>query len=129
MKAQLIALCLATLAGSAFADPMAEALVRAAAETNRQLPKTLDTDTVLDHVTAGPGRRLTYHYKLTRVTKSRLNLARFDEKMRSDFVKGMCANRERAQLFKAGLVAAATVEDIDGAFVTKLDVTGKDCGF
>ncbi len=129
MKTWLFALCFATLAGSAAADRLTDDLVRVAEQANKQLPKTLDADTVLDHVTAGPGRRLTYHYKLTRMSTGSMNSTRFNEKFHSDFVKGMCAQRDRAQLFKVGLVAVAMVDDMDGASVAKLAVTGKDCGW
>lgn len=77
-------------------DPIAAELSQAAAEATREAPQKIDPITTLERVTA-EGRRLTYHYRISRRDASDEELREF---VRKNGVVSACKNPEMAAAMK-----------------------------
>lgn len=77
-------------------DPIASELTQAASEVNRETPKSIDPITTLESVTA-EGRRLTYHYRLSRRDGTDEQLRKF---VRRNGVASACKNTDMLRAMK-----------------------------
>jgi hypothetical protein len=96
---------------------------------NKKLPKTIDQDTRLDYVSAGPGARVTYNNTLTGYTSGELNNTQVMQSMQKILKNGLCSNVEMQVFFKHGVTIRYAYQTSDGVFTAPIDITPKDCGY
>lgn len=128
--AGLIGGAVGSVAGKAMADPqkVEKALITVANQVNQQMPMTVDADTRWDNITAGQGKRLTYNYTIVTSTSGEIDRT----KIQPFFTKikaGVCSSPDMAIFFKNGVTVAYSYRTSDGVFLSKLDITPKDCGY
>ena len=64
-------------------------LLQAANEINKTLPRTVDSETVLNSVTAMPGKQFYYQYTLINFDKEDINVQYFEETMSPNILNGI----------------------------------------
>lgn len=99
------------------------------AHMNRRTPVTLDADTRLDSVTAGPGHRLSYHYTLTSVQSKDIKRAEFQKLIRAPLQARLCESTEMSGFLRNGVTISYTYRSADGRNLGGTQFTPSDCGY
>src|SRR5262250_227093 len=101
-------------------------LAEMAGDMNKELPHMLDVDLRLDHVSAGPGKRLTFASTFVHASAGG-----FDRKALADAVAGFKKTRCSEPAVKDALEKGVTIDyrfkDKDGRPVTELVLDPSDC--
>lgn len=125
----LIGGAVGSVAGKAMADPakVEKALVTMTNQLNQRMPMTVDADTRWDNTTAGQ-KSFTYNYTIITMTSrefDRTVIPSYFTKLKA----GVCSNPDMAIFFKNGVTVGYSYRTSDGVFLSKLDITPKDCGY
>ena len=118
------------VAGKAMADPntVEKALVAMTNQINQRMPMSIDADRRWDNTTAGQGKRFTYNYTIVSVTSrefDRGGFSAFFTKLKAS----VCSSPDMAVFFKNGVTVGYSYSASDGIFLSRLDITAKDCGY
>lgn len=119
------------VAGKAIVDtPTMEGILqKMSSQINQQLPMNIDKQTRLDNLTPGPGRRFTYNYTMVAVAAIDVDKTYFHGAMQSKLRNSVCSTPEMEVFFKNGVTLGYSYRAADSVFITKIDITPKDCGF
>lgn len=119
------------VAGKAAVDSqrIESALVKMSEQLNKRMPMTIDKDTRLDNILAGPGRRFTYNYTLVTATLPEIDRGYFVKTFQSNLKNGVCSHPDMQIFFRNGVTVGYSYRANDGGSVGKIDVTPRDCGF
>ena len=96
-------------------------------QLNKSLPRTLDEHTRQDTTAAGPGRRLTNIYTLTKITPGSLKGDDLKKMIQPSIVAGYCTDPSMIYYRKNDVTVSYAYRDASGAFVTRFDVRISDC--
>ena len=118
------------VAGKSLAEPQSveRALVAMTNQINKQTPMMVDRDTRWDNTTPGPGGRFTYNYTFVTATSREIDQNLFP-KFFSTLKAGVCSNSDMQIFFKHGVTIGYSYRASDGVFVSKFDITPKECGY
>lgn len=127
----LLGKAIANTAGKGMVDrqKIESVLRQMADQLNAKMPMTVDRDTRLDNILAGPGARFTYNYTIVSVASrdmDRRNLVNF---LQTNVKSGACSNPDMQIFFKTKITVGYSYRASDGVFIGKLDVSPKDCGY
>ena len=114
-------------AKSAMSPSLEKALAQVATDLNAKAPIMVNNDTRLDHVTAGPGRRITYQHTLTTLPSTQVDPALWTQQS-AIMRRTVCGTAQMAALFDNGVTVAYAYAGSDGLPVGTLDITPHDCG-
>lgn len=130
MFGALIGGAVGSAAGKSMADPQTieKALLTMTNQLNQKMPMTVDADTRLDNATAGQGSRFTYNYTIVSATSREVDRAAFPAFL-TKLKAGVCSSPDMAIFFKYGVTVGYSYRASDGVFITKIDITPKDCGY
>lgn len=96
------------------------------AEMNERLPITVDRETRLDRLSAGPGEKVTYHYSLINLRISQIDKGSFIPQLREQLVNGY-RNEKGMSYFRDNDVSMDfKYTDPDGAYFTTISVGPSD---
>jgi len=128
--AGLIGTAVGGAAGKAIATPQTveKALVTMTNQLNQRLPMAVDAETRWDTTTAGQGKRFTYNYTIISATSRDFDKRAFPlffQKIKAD----VCSSPDMVIFFKNGVTVGYSYSASDGVFLSKLDITPKDCGY
>ncbi len=103
-------------------------LAEMAGDMNKDLPHMLDADLRLDHVAAGPGKRLTFTSTFVRASAAAGGI---DKKGLADAIAGFKKSRCGEPAVKRAIEKDVTVDyvfkDKDGRPLTEVVLTSSDC--
>jgi hypothetical protein len=105
-----------------------EFLLRVAGEMNKSMPMQIDRDTEIRNVGADSGQ-LIYNYVLVNHTLNEIDRGYFEQAMKPRLQTMACSSPDMSDLWKYGVAAVYSYQAKDGAFITKIAVTPKDCGY
>jgi hypothetical protein len=127
----LIGSAVGKTAGKAFVDPQtAEAALRKMTEqVNARMPMTVDKDTRLDNLLAGPGARFSYNYTIITATSREIDRTYLMNHLQSKVKAGVCSSPDMQVFFKNKVTVGYSYRASDGVFVGKIDITPRDCGY
>lgn len=123
-----IAVALAFLSCSK-GDPDARiggALQEAADQMNQTHGKMVDDDTRLDHVDAGPGKKMTYTFTIVKHQKGDLNLVTLQKVLRTQLISNYKTKEEMKTLREYNVELCYRYKDKDGEFLFETDITPAD---
>ncbi|MDB5841821.1 MAG: hypothetical protein JWQ23_3773 [Herminiimonas sp.] len=103
------------------------ALVKVAAQINRQTPMAVDKSTRLDKVSTEPGQKLTYHYTLPGTTGSDIKSADFQKLISPSLTTRVCGSPEMQKFLRSGVTIAYLYRDKDGKPIGGAKVAPLDC--
>ena len=103
-----------------------QTLVRVAERVNKTLPKTLDADTRLDSVSAGPAKKFTYFYTLPNQSKSELDAAQIQNALRPNIVAAYKTNEDLKDFRDHNVEMHYRYSDKNGQFLFEIVVASKD---
>lgn len=104
-----------------------EPLLKEAAEKMNASPnQMMDDDTRLDHVEAGPGKRITYNYTLVRVSKANVNIPELQKAMREQIIANYKTSSQMEHFRRANVEMAYRYKDKAGEPIFELMVSPKD---
>lgn len=106
-----------------------EALVKVVDQINKQLPRTVDSDTRWDATEAGPGRRFTYQYTIVAARAAEVDAAWFYQNMSSNLRNSVCTNQDMSVFFKNGVTVVYSYRGRDSRHITKIELSPQNCGF
>jgi hypothetical protein len=129
MFAEIIGNAVGSVAGKSMADSQTieKALVEITNKVNQRMPMTIDSSTRLDNV-LGQNKRFTYNYTIVSAKFNEIN----KEKLSIFFTKlkaGICSSPDLVDFLKNGITVAYSYRASDGVFISKLEVTPKECGY
>jgi hypothetical protein len=104
-------------------------LENVSAHMNRMTPVTLDADTRLDSVSAGPGHRLSYHYTLTSIQSKDIKRAEFQKLIRAPLQARLCESPEMSGFLKHGVTISYIYRSADGRNLGGAQFSPSDCGY
>ena len=96
-------------------------------QLNKSLPRTLDEHTRQDTTAAGPGRRLTNIYTLTKIVPGSLKGEEVRKMLQPSIVAGYCTDPGMIYFRNNDVTVTYAYRDTSGAFVTRFDVRMSDC--
>ncbi len=129
MFAEIIGNSIGSVAGKSMADSQTieKALVTITNQVNQRMPMMVDSATRIDNV-IGQGKKFTYNYTFISATFNEIN----KEKLSLFFTKlkaGVCSSPDLVYFLKNGVTIVYSYRASDGIFVSKLEVTPKECGY
>jgi len=104
-------------------------LIEVANELNKRLPIIVDSETRLDTVIAGPGKKLTYVYTLTNYSSGEVDSQEFERLVLPKAKKEACTNEGTKYFLKKDVRVNAYYQGNDGGFIYEVDVAPSDCGY
>ena len=118
-------------AGKAVASPesVEAALRKMSEQLNASMPMTIDKDTRLDNIFAGPGARFTYNYTIITAKSVQVNRAALLQHLQSNLRAGVCSNPDMQIFFKNNVTVGYSYRASDGVFVARIDIAPRDCGY
>jgi hypothetical protein len=93
---------------------------------NASLPRQLDSETLLDTTTSGPGNRLTYYFTLVNLATADLNLDQFTQVMRQQLANNYRSNPDMAGLRTMQVELHFVYRDKRGNTVTTIILSPRD---
>ncbi|MGV3653275.1 MAG: hypothetical protein ACO1N5_03570 [Noviherbaspirillum sp.] len=123
---------LGALAGRSGGGPRGETvdatLADISADFNRRTPLRVGDGTVLERVSAEPGRKLTYHYTLLRVRQDDLAPGEFQHRAAPALRQQVCASPGMQALLRSGITVSYAYSGSDGAALGLASFDPDDCG-
>jgi hypothetical protein len=98
------------------------------ADFNRKTPLEVGQGTVLERVSAEPGRKLTYHYTLVAVSQGDLRPEDFQRRVAPALRQQFCGNAQMLSLLRSGVTVSYTYSSKDGAALGQASFDPDDCG-
>ena len=98
-----------------------------AATYNKGLPKMVNSDTRLDKVAAGPGKKLTYIYTYTGGAEQHIVWDNVAPSLRKVLLERICTSPSTAGLSRAGVDITQRYVDNKGATLAEVSITTNDC--
>lgn len=122
------------VAGGALVKPedMEIVLAEMADRFNKKTPITVDKNSRMDNIIAGPGLRFTYNYTFINVSSKDVNDSNrvyFIQQQAPVTKSSFCSNPDTQFFSKNGVTAVYSYRLSDGVFFAKFDITPKDCGY
>ena len=108
--------------------PYDEVLKRNSGEMNKKCPITIDEGTRLDSTSAGPGRRFTYCYTLTRQVADSIDVKSLNANLRPMLIGNLKTNKSLELLRKNKTNMVYRFFDRKGRFVLSIPIMPKDYG-
>lgn len=96
-------------------------------QLNKSLPRTLDEHTRQDTTAAGPGRRLTNFYTLTKIVPGSIKGDALRKMIQPTIVAGFCTDPMMIYYRSNDVTITYAYRDASGTFVTRFDVSMNDC--
>lgn len=117
--------------GKAMADPekIEGALRKMTEKLNAKMPMTVDKDTRLDNLQAGPGARFTYNYTIVSAQARDIDRKDIMNYLQTSLKSGICSNPDMQVFFKNKVTVGYAYRAADGIYIAKLDISPKDCGY
>lgn len=127
----LLGKAIGSTAGKVLADPQKiEGVLRQMTDQlNTKMPMSVDRDTRLDNILAGPGARFTYNYTIVSAPFRDIDRQHFMNYLQIHIKAGVCSNPDMQIFFKNKVVVGYSYRASDGLFIAKLDISPKDCGY
>jgi hypothetical protein len=108
--------------------PYEEVLKRNSEQMNRKCPIDVGEGTRLDSTSAGPGRRFTYYYTLTRQVQDSIDVKSMNEKLRPQLIGNIKTNQSLVILRKNKADMVYDFFDRKGRFILSIPITPKEYG-
>lgn len=105
-------------------EQTAEQAEEIARELNARGPVMLPDGVLWTRTVAGPGPRLTYHYKFVDYPASEMTAPD-----RAEFVEEMCDLPEEQRGFQGGADVVYVYSGNDGIEIARFELSGSDCGY
>lgn len=127
----LIGMATGKVSANAISDSQSieSALLKMADQFNAQMPVTVDRDTRLDGVRAGPGRRFTYNYTIVTANSRDIDRAYLMSNLQTKMKASVCSSADLKIFFMNRVTIGYSYRASDGAFVGNIDFTPRDCGY
>ncbi|GAB4281024.1 MAG: hypothetical protein Kow0029_25940 [Candidatus Rifleibacteriota bacterium] len=93
-------------------------LEQAAKEINQKCPRQIDEETRLDKAVAGPGKKFSYFYTLSRFNAADIDKSVFDKEVAPDIKKNALAGSGIQTMLKAGITVEYHYSGLDGKKIT-----------
>ena len=106
-----------------------KAIVRLTKEANQNLPITINNLTRLDHITTGPGLRITFNNTLTTIPTLSIDSQKFEQIMQTQIRTEIRQNNDVLPFLRNGVTLAFTYEGKDGGYIGMASVLPQDCDF
>ncbi len=103
--------------------------MKMADQLNARMPMTIDQDTRLDNILAGPGTRITYNYTIVTASSREVDRAALMNHLKTTLKSGVCSHPDMQVFFKNKVTVGYSYRASDGPFVGKLNITPRDCGY
>lgn len=116
-------------ASDVMAGSVEEKLSRASKEYNKKLPSVMDRDTRADTTSVGPGLKLTFWFSIVSKSASDINKSQFYQNISPGIKRGVCSDPGLRNFFKDGITLTYLYRGNDGAYITEVNVTPRDCGY
>jgi hypothetical protein len=108
--------------------PYEEVLKRNSEAMNKKCPLIVDQATRLDSTSAGPGKRFSYYYTLTRQNMDSMDVKSVNANLRAMLTGNLRTNQSLELLRKNKTVVDYYFFDRKGRFILSIPVTPKDYG-
>lgn len=93
---------------------------------NQQLPIMVDSETRLDTVLV-QSKQMYYKYSLVKSSKDQIEKKEFDNAMKNVLSRNHCDNQETRKLLKLGIEYFYIYFDKNGALVSTINISQRDC--
>lgn len=93
---------------------------------NRSMPMTVDRDTRADRVSAGPGRKVTYHYSLTRYRIGDFDRDKLIAALRENLIRAYKVRKDLKMYRDNNVVIDYSYADADGIHFATISVGPDD---
>jgi hypothetical protein len=103
-------------------------LAEIAGQANQAAPASIDPDTRLDGVKAGPGLRLTSTYTLVNPESEGISSTTFEAKLTPVVTQGSCKNPDLRPLIDQGVVVVLEYRGLDGNPIGTVSINRDTCG-
>jgi hypothetical protein len=102
-------------------------LAETASDLNRLLPRQADMETRLDAVTAGPGRRINFHYTLLDRTRASMDIESFNAGLQPLLRNSICRKDSARSSLMSGITLSYNYRGSDGKFVSMIEISPQTC--
>jgi hypothetical protein len=102
-------------------------IAETASDLNRLLPRQVDMETRLDAVTAGPGRRLSFHYTLLDRTRAGMDVEAFNAGLQPVLRGAVCRKDSTWPSSMTGVTLSYHYRGSDGKFVSMIEIPHLSC--
>ncbi|MGZ3158421.1 MAG: hypothetical protein ACXU7D_05400 [Burkholderiaceae bacterium] len=121
---------LATQSGAqASTDSVDDVLRRLSVQLNQKMPVSVDPNTLLEKVSAEPGRHFTYHYKFFADPSANNVPIDFSKEIKPQLKSQLCSSTENRKFLKNGVTVSYQYQDKGGRDIGGAEFTPSDCGF
>lgn len=111
----------------ALRETVEKKLARAVERSANDFPRRVDRELRIDRMSAGPGRRLTFHCTMLATPSSRIDGERFRTSISSTIVERVCSNREMEYFLTNGVTVAYAFNGSDDLPIATVNVADSDC--
>ena len=111
-------------------DPrQVEGLLRQVADiVNQTMPMSVDKDTRLENIIAGPGARFTYNYTIITRQSKDINHIYLMNSLRKNVKSQACSNADLQIFFQNKVTIGYSYKSSDRIHIGTLEITPQDCG-
>jgi hypothetical protein len=106
--------------------PYEEVLKRNSEEMNKKCPIDVGEGTRLDSTSAGPGKRFTYYYTLTRQVLDSIDVKSMNAKLRPALIGNLRTNKSMEMLRKNKANMVYNFFDRKGRFILSIPIAPED---
>ena len=131
---EVFAALLQKVTGQVTADTLSdprqvEGLLRQVADqVNQTTPVSVDKDTRLENIIAGPGARFTYNYTIITRQSKEINHLHLMNVLRKNVKSQACSNEDLRIFFQNKVTIGYSYKSSDSVHIGTLEVTPQDCG-
>jgi hypothetical protein len=100
-----------------------------AQEQNKQLPMLIDSDVRLNAMSAGPGKRLNYHYTYINYPASHFDQAEFRRLMKQELRTNICSSKGMQVFIKSKITLVYSYAGKYGGKISDIFIFPSDCGY
>lgn len=109
------------------ASVTADMLTQMATELSSGLPIMIDNETRLDKMSAGPDKKITYHYTLVRLESSDITAQQLRSAREHGVIAYVCTNEDMKAFRENGVVVSYSYRGNDGGVIGDILVYPRDC--